>query len=73
MLLLKYTFYIAESWTLRKLDQKYLENFKVWFWRRTEKIHGTIRVRKEVIFGVKEERNILRTTKRKNVHCTGYI
>jgi predicted oxidoreductase (fatty acid repression mutant protein) len=24
----------AETWTLRKVDQKYLENFEVWCWRR---------------------------------------
>jgi len=23
----------AETWTLRKIDQKYLESFKMWCWR----------------------------------------
>jgi hypothetical protein len=28
------SFYCAENWTLRKLDQKYLRNFEIWRWRR---------------------------------------
>jgi hypothetical protein len=32
------TLYGAETWTLRKVDQKYLEKFKMWSWRRMEKI-----------------------------------
>jgi hypothetical protein len=30
--------YGAETWTLRKLDQKYLESLEMWRWRRVEKI-----------------------------------
>jgi len=30
--------YGAETWTLRAVDQKYLENFEMWCWRRMEKI-----------------------------------
>jgi hypothetical protein len=26
--------YGAETWTLRKVDQKYLESFEMWCWRR---------------------------------------
>ena len=29
--------YGAETWTLRAADQKYLESFKIWCWRRMEK------------------------------------
>jgi hypothetical protein len=29
--------YGAETWTLQKLDQKYLESFEMWCWRRMEK------------------------------------
>jgi hypothetical protein len=32
------TLYGAETWTLRAIDQKHLESFKVWCWRRMEKI-----------------------------------
>jgi len=27
-------FYGAETWTLRAVDQKHLENFETWCWRR---------------------------------------
>jgi len=30
--------YGAETWMLQSADQKYLENFEVWCWRRMEKI-----------------------------------
>jgi hypothetical protein len=30
--------YGAETWTLRKVDQKYLESFEMWCSRRMEKI-----------------------------------
>jgi hypothetical protein len=40
-------FYGAETWTLRKVDQKYLERFEMYCWRRMEKISWTDRVRNE--------------------------
>jgi hypothetical protein len=30
--------YGAETWTLRAVDQKHLESFEMWCWRRMEKI-----------------------------------
>jgi hypothetical protein len=58
-------FYGAEMWTLRKVDQKYLESFEIWCWRRMEKISWTDRVRnEEVSYRVEEERNIVHTIKR---------
>ena len=30
--------YGAETWTFRAVDQKYLESFEMWCWRRMEKI-----------------------------------
>ena len=51
--------YGAEMWALRKLDQKYLECFQMWCWRRTEMISWTDSVRnEEVLHRVEEERNI---------------
>jgi hypothetical protein len=51
--------YGAETWTLRAVDQKYLERFRLWCWRRM-KISWTDHVRnEEVLLRVKEERNIL--------------
>jgi hypothetical protein len=40
-------FYDAETWTLGKVDHKYLESFEMWCWRRMEKISWTDRVRME--------------------------
>ena len=28
------TLYGAEAWTLRKVDQKYLNIFEMWYWRK---------------------------------------
>jgi hypothetical protein len=37
--------YGAETWTLRAMDQKHLESFEMWCWRRMEKISWTDHVR----------------------------
>ena len=39
--------YGAETWTLRAVDQKHLESFEMWCWRRMEKISWTDHVRNE--------------------------
>jgi len=39
--------YGAETWTLRAVDQKNLESFEMWCWRRMEKISWTDYVRNE--------------------------
>jgi hypothetical protein len=65
--------YSAETWTLRKVDQKYLESFEMWCWRRME-ISWTDRVRNEkVLHTVKEERNILHIIKRGKTNWSGHI
>jgi hypothetical protein len=52
--------YGAEFWKLRSVDQKHLESFEMWCWRRMEKISLTDHVRnEEVLLRVKEQRNIL--------------
>jgi len=52
--------YGAETWTLRAVDQKHLESFEMWRWRRMEKISWTDHVRNEdVLLRVQEQRNIL--------------
>jgi hypothetical protein len=66
--------YGAETWTLRTVDQKYLESFEMWCWRRMEKISWIDHVRNEkVLQRVKEERNILKTIKRKKADWIGHI
>jgi hypothetical protein len=52
--------YGAETGTLRTVDQKNLESFEMWCWRRMERISWTDHVRnEEVLLTVKEQRNIL--------------
>jgi hypothetical protein len=38
---LERSYYGADSWTLRKVDQKHLESFEMWCWRTMEKICWT--------------------------------
>jgi hypothetical protein len=64
----------TETWTLRKVDQKYLESFEMWCWRRMEKISWTDRVRnEEVLHRVKEERNVLHAVKWRKANWIGHI
>jgi len=56
--------YGAETWTLHKVDQKYLESSEMWCLRRMQKISWTDRVINEVLKRVKEERNILQRIRR---------
>ena len=66
--------YGAESWTLRAADQKYLESFEMWCWRRMEKISWTDHVRnEEVLLRVNEQRNILHEIKKRKANWIGHI
>jgi hypothetical protein len=47
--------YGAETLTLRALDQKHLERFEMWCWRRMEKISWTDHVRNEEVLQGAEE------------------
>jgi hypothetical protein len=66
--------YSAETWTLRTVDQKHLESFEVWRWRRTEKISWIDHVRnEEVLLRVKEQRNILHKISKRKPNWIGHI
>ena len=66
--------YGAETWMLRAADQKYLECFEMWYWRRMEKISWTDHVRnKEVLRRVKEQRNILHEIRKLKGNWIGHI
>jgi len=66
--------YGAESWTLRALDQKHLESFEMWCWRRMEKISCTDHVRnEEVLLRVKEQRNILHEIRKRKANWIDHI
>ena len=41
--------YVAKTWTLRATDEKRLESFEMWCWRRMEKISWTDHVRNEEV------------------------
>jgi len=43
--ILSIAIYGAETWTLWTVDQKHLESFEMWCWRRTDKISWTDYVR----------------------------
>ena len=66
--------YGAETQTLRARDQKYLENFEMWCWRRMEKISWTNHVRNEdVLLRVNEQRNILHEIRKRKANWIGHI
>jgi len=66
--------YGAETWTLRTVDQKHLESFKMWCWRRMEKIIWTNHVRnEEVLHRVKEHRNSLHEISKRKANWIGHI
>jgi hypothetical protein len=67
-------FYGAETWTLRKVDHKYLGNFEMWWWSTMVKVRWTDRVRnEEELHRVKKERNVLRTIKRRKANRICHI
>ena len=74
MLVWSIALYGAETWTLRAVDQKHLESFEMWCWRRMEKINCTDHVRnEEVLLRVKEQRNILHEIRKRKANWIGHI
>jgi hypothetical protein len=66
--------YGAETWTLRAVDQKRVESFEMWCWRRMEKISWTDHVRNEdVLLRVKEQKNILHEITNRKANWIGQI
>jgi len=66
--------YGAKTWTLRAADQKYLETFEMWCWRRMEKISWTDHVRnEEVLLRVNEQRNIQYEIRKRKANWIGHI
>jgi len=63
----------AETCTLRKIEEKYLENIEIWRWSRKE-ISWIDRVKNEaVLHRDKEKSNILQTKKRRMGSWIGHI
>ena len=66
--------YGAETWTLQTTDQKRLESFEMWCWRRMKKISWTDHVRnEEVLLRVNEKRNILHEIRKRKANWIGHI
>jgi len=66
--------YGSETWTLRTVDQKRLESFEMWCWRRMEKISWTDHMRnKTVLLRVKEQKNILHEIRKRKANWIGHI
>jgi len=59
--------------TLRKADQKYMESFETWCWRRLEKIIWNDLVRNEVLHKVKEDTNNVFRISTRNVNMIRHI
>jgi hypothetical protein len=67
-------FYGAETWTRRAVDQKHLENFEMWCWRRMEKISWTDHViNEDVLLRGKEQMNILHDIRKRKANWIGHI
>jgi hypothetical protein len=66
--------YGAETGTVWGVDQKQLESFEMWCWKRMEKISWTERVRnEELLLTVKEQRNILNEISKRKANWIGHI
>jgi hypothetical protein len=66
--------YGAETRTLRAVDQKHLEGFEMWSWRKMEKISWTDQVRKEkVLLRVKDHRNTLHEISKRKANWIGHV
>jgi hypothetical protein len=66
--------YGAETRTIRAVDQKQLESFEMWCWRRMENISWIDHVRnEEVLLTVNEQRNILHEISKRKANWIGHI
>ena len=63
-----------ETWTLRKLEQKYLEGFKMWCWKRMEKIKWSGKdTNEEVLERIGEKRTLLNDILCRKANWVGHI
>jgi hypothetical protein len=64
--------YRAETGTVQKVYKIHLGRREMWCWNKTD-ISWTDRVRKEALQRIKEERNIIQTTKTSKANWIGDI
>jgi hypothetical protein len=66
--------YGSETWTIRKLERKYLESFEMWCWRRMEKIIWSEKVTNEqVLDRIGEKRTLLNNILCRKANWIGHI
>ena len=66
--------YSAETWTLWKVAQKYLESFDMWYWKRMEKISWPDLVKNyKDLNRVNVDSDILHALNRKKANWIGHI
>jgi len=74
MLHLEHGFVWCWNLDARAADEKYLESFEMWCWRRMEKISWTDHVRnEEVLLRVNEQRNTLHKIRKWKANWIGHI
>jgi hypothetical protein len=67
-------FYRLEAWTIRKTDQKRIEAFETWCWRRTLQIKWTEKVRNEEVYRrIGEERTMWNTIRQRISRWVGHV
>ncbi|KAJ4427374.1 hypothetical protein ANN_24995 [Periplaneta americana] len=58
--------YGERTWTLRRNEEKRIEAFEMWMWRRTVRVKWTDRIRNKIVFEkVSEERMMLKLNRKR--------
>ena len=63
----------AETWAIQAVDQKHLESFEMWCWRRMENISLTDHVRNVELLRVEEQRDILHEINKRKPNWIGHV
>ncbi|KAJ4448167.1 hypothetical protein ANN_10180 [Periplaneta americana] len=66
--------YGAETWTLRRSEEKQLEAFEMWIWRRMERVKWTDRTKNEAVLEKgDEERMMLKLIRKRKINWLGHL
>jgi hypothetical protein len=67
-------FYGSEAWTIVKVDQKRLETFETWCWRRMLKIKLSDKIRDEEVYRrIDEKRTLWNTIEKRRTNWIGHF
>ena len=65
--------YGAEAWTLRRSEQKQLEAFEIWIWKRMERVKWTDKIKNAVVLErVGEGRIMLELIRKNKINWLGH-